>query len=60
MHNHKWVRFYLYFCEKYDYPPTAPTVLGPYLTKLAAKAEHEFGARPGLDEDRCACFGTWG
>jgi hypothetical protein len=29
---HKWVRFYLYFCQEFDYPPTA---LGPFLTKLA-------------------------
>src|SRR5438045_3680890 len=34
---HKWVRFYLYFCQKYDFPPTAPTALGPFLTKLVAK-----------------------
>ena len=34
---HKWVRFYLYFCQKYGFPPTAPTALGPFLTKLAAK-----------------------
>lgn len=32
---YKWVRFYLYFCHKFAYPPTAPTALGPFLTKLA-------------------------
>jgi hypothetical protein len=34
---HKWVRFYLYFCQKFGYPATAPTALGPFLTKLADK-----------------------
>jgi hypothetical protein len=34
---HKWVRFYIYFCQKNGFPPTAPTALGPFLTKLAAK-----------------------
>jgi hypothetical protein len=34
---HKWVGFYLYFCQKLGYPPTAPTALGPFLTKLADK-----------------------
>jgi hypothetical protein len=34
---HKWVGFYIYFCQKYGFPPTAPTALGPFLTKLAAK-----------------------
>ena len=34
---HKWVGLYIYFCQKYDFPPTAPTALGPFLTKLAAK-----------------------
>jgi len=34
---HKWVQLYLYFCQKLDYPPTAPTALGPFLIKLAAK-----------------------
>jgi hypothetical protein len=33
----KWVRFYLVFCQKYRFPPTAPNALGPFLTKLAAK-----------------------
>ncbi len=34
---HKWAGFYIYFCQKYAFPPTAPTALGPFLTKLAAK-----------------------
>ena len=34
---HKWVRFYLYFCQKFSYPPSAPTALGPFLTKMAEK-----------------------
>jgi hypothetical protein len=34
---HKWAGFYIYFCQKYGFPPTAPTALGPFLTKLAAK-----------------------
>jgi integrase len=34
---HKWTRFYLDFCNKYDHPPRSPTTLGPFLTKLAAK-----------------------
>src|SRR5437868_2571699 len=34
---HKWVGFYIYFCQKYGFPSTAPTTLGPFLTKLAAK-----------------------
>jgi hypothetical protein len=34
---HKWVRFYLIFCQKYLFPPAAPNALGPFLTKLAAK-----------------------
>ena len=34
---HKLVRFYLYFCENFGYPATAPTALGPFLTKLADK-----------------------
>jgi hypothetical protein len=32
---HKSVRLYGYFCQKFGYPPTAPTSLGPFLTKLA-------------------------
>jgi len=34
---HKWVKFYLLFCQKYEFSATAPTALGPFLTKLAAK-----------------------
>jgi len=34
---HKWVRFYFDFCHKYGHSPAAPTSLGPFLTKLAAK-----------------------
>jgi hypothetical protein len=34
---HKWAGFYIYFCQKYGFPPTAPTALGPFLTKLAAQ-----------------------
>jgi len=34
---HQWVKFYLTFCHKFSYPPTAPTALGPFLTKLAGK-----------------------
>jgi hypothetical protein len=34
---YKWVRFYLRFCQKFGYPATAPTALGPFLTKLAEK-----------------------
>jgi hypothetical protein len=50
---HKWVRFFLYFCQKFDYPPTAPTALGPFLTKLAAKGHsidqrHQAAAAVGL------------
>src|SRR5574342_79163 len=32
---HKWAKFYLSFCQKFSYPATAPTALGPFLTKLA-------------------------
>jgi hypothetical protein len=35
---HRWVKFYLYFCQKFAYPATAPTALGPFLTKLADKS----------------------
>src|SRR5580765_5399421 len=31
----KWVKFYLQFCQTFAYPATAPTALGPFLTKLA-------------------------
>ena len=34
---HKWVKFYLYFCQKFSYPASAPTALGPFLTKMAQK-----------------------
>ena len=34
---HKWVKFYVYFCQKFGYPATAATALGPFLTKLAEK-----------------------
>jgi len=34
---HNWVKFYLKFCQKFGYPATAPTALGPFLTKLADK-----------------------
>ena len=34
---HKWVKFYLKFCQHFAYPATAPTALGPFLTKLADK-----------------------
>jgi hypothetical protein len=34
---HKWVHFYLDFCQKYGHPPRSPTSLGPFLDKLAAK-----------------------
>jgi Phage integrase, N-terminal SAM-like domain len=37
LHYQKWAGLYIYFCQKYDFPPTAPTALGPFLTKLAAK-----------------------
>lgn len=33
----RWAKFYLYFCQKFGYPATAPTALGPFLTKLAEK-----------------------
>ncbi len=32
-----WLRFFLLFCQKYNYSPTAPTSLGPFLTRLAAR-----------------------
>jgi hypothetical protein len=35
---HQWAGLYLYFCRKFGYPPSAPTALGPFLTKLAAKS----------------------
>ena len=34
---HKWVSLYLQFCQELGFPPTAPTALGPFLTKLAHK-----------------------
>ena len=34
---HRWMRFYLDFCRKYEHPPRAPTSVGPFLSKLAAK-----------------------
>src|SRR5262245_31258121 len=34
---HKWLRFYLLFCEKFLYSPGTPTSLGPFLTRLAAR-----------------------
>jgi len=34
---HKWVKFYLYFCQKFSYPASAPTALCPFLTKMAHK-----------------------
>jgi hypothetical protein len=33
---HKWVRWYLYFCQKYGYAPNLPTSRGPFLNKLAS------------------------
>jgi hypothetical protein len=32
---HRLVKWYLYFCQQFGYPATAPTALGPFLTKLA-------------------------
>jgi hypothetical protein len=26
----KWVGFYIYFCQNYGFPPTAPTALSPF------------------------------
>ena len=34
---HKWLRFYLDFCQKHGYVPRLPTSLGPFLNKLLAK-----------------------
>jgi len=34
---HKWVKFYIYFCQEFGFPATAPTALGPFLAKLAEK-----------------------
>jgi len=34
---YKWVNLYLSFCQRFSYPATAPTVLGPFLTKMAEK-----------------------
>jgi integron integrase len=34
---HKWLHFYLLFCEKFQYSPRTPTSLGPFLNKLAAR-----------------------
>jgi hypothetical protein len=34
---HRWIRFYLRFCQRFGYPSTAPNALGPFLTKLADK-----------------------
>jgi len=33
----KWLRFYFLFCHKFKYSPGAPTTLGPFLTRLAAR-----------------------
>jgi hypothetical protein len=33
---HKWIGLFVYFCQKFRYPPAAPTSLGPFLTKPAA------------------------
>ena len=34
---HKLIGCYLCFCQKFGYPATAPTALGPFLTRLAEK-----------------------
>jgi hypothetical protein len=34
---HKWLRFYLDFCQIHGYSPRLPTSLGPFLNKLLAK-----------------------
>jgi hypothetical protein len=40
---HRWIRFYLSFCQRFGYPSTAPNALGPFLTKLADKNYAERG-----------------
>jgi len=34
---HKWTRFYLDFCQKYNHAARSPETLGPFLVKLATK-----------------------
>ena len=36
---HKWVRFYLYFCQKFGFSPNLPTSRGPFLNKLTSVQE---------------------
>lgn len=38
----KWLRFYLDFCLKYEFPPREATSLEPWLEKLASKGQTEF------------------
>ena len=33
---HKWVRFFLCFCQKFGYGPNLPTSRGPFLNKLTS------------------------
>jgi len=35
----KWLRFYLDFCQKYDFSPTDPNSLLPFLQKLTEKGQ---------------------
>jgi hypothetical protein len=36
---HKWVRLFLYFCQKFGYGPNLPTSRGPFLNKLTSIKE---------------------
>jgi integron integrase len=36
---HKWVRFYLHFCQKYHYPPADAKSLPLFIEKLASKSQ---------------------
>jgi integron integrase len=38
-HDHKWVRFYRHFCQKYRHPPAESTSLELFLGKLASKGQ---------------------
>ena len=36
---HKWVRFYLHFCQKYRHPPADAKILPLFIGKLASKSQ---------------------
>lgn len=41
-HYHRWLRFFLDFCSKYQWDPTSASAVKPFLSKLESKGQEEW------------------